>query len=419
MIRLAQTPMPDGMSLVDREAVAEYLPMEIKAAMLERMDGENQNMVQLQHAVEQLGQQLQQVAQQSEQADIEIMKTVQEITTAIEKINEQIIQLQGKHDKIESERMKEERENKIKDDAYNRGYTDAEKIMSGENDPVKLKTYQNEVNACYFTPKTGNVNISLIESKKGGYFHKGNPIYLPDDVLLLSFGADTQDNGFYYIFVGWCFGMVLKILKHGFIYCDMKEQQYKDVSNVFIKFYNEISTDKMLWQDNSEAWFSCGFIDRGGHRSEQVDYICSKIPNLFAYVGLTKPDSKQSLFYESKNGPFFLGQTELISKITGSIIDSSDFYIPDDFHPELCRQLARQYFIQKKLPDGSEVEKWIHGGDDHFRDCLNLAYIAGIKKSLIKYYWTSRLAKLFIQTENNYQIQPKVYYLNKITISET
>ena len=142
MIRLAQTPMPDGMPLVDREAVAEYLPMEIKAAMLERMSGNNQNLEQLQQAVEQLAQQLQQVAQQSEQADVEIMKTVQEITTAIEKINEQIIQLQSKHDKIENERMKEERENKIKDDAYNRGYTDAEKIMSGENEPLGMDELQ-------------------------------------------------------------------------------------------------------------------------------------------------------------------------------------------------------------------------------------------------------------------------------------
>ncbi len=257
-------------------------------------------------------------------------------------------------------------------------------FFEAKNDPVKLKTYQNEVNANYFTPKTSNLNIAYIENKKGNYNHKGNPLYLPEDILLLSFGADTQDNGFYYMFLGWCFGLVIKILKHGFIYCDVREQQYKDPANVFVKFYNEITMEKMMWQDNTEAWFSSGFIDRGGHRSRDVDYICSKIPNLHAYIGLTRPDPKQPLFYESQNGPYYLGQTESISKITSTIIDSPDFYIPDDFHPELCRQLARQYFIQKKLPDGSEVEKWIHGGDDHFRDCLNLAYIAGIKKKFDK-----------------------------------
>src|SRR5690606_8567991 len=39
MIRLAQTQMPDGQALVDREAVAEYLPSEIKSAVLARMQG--------------------------------------------------------------------------------------------------------------------------------------------------------------------------------------------------------------------------------------------------------------------------------------------------------------------------------------------------------------------------------------------
>jgi hypothetical protein len=34
MIRLAQTPMPDGQNIVDREAVVQYLPEEAKSAIL-------------------------------------------------------------------------------------------------------------------------------------------------------------------------------------------------------------------------------------------------------------------------------------------------------------------------------------------------------------------------------------------------
>ena len=66
MIRLAQTPMPDGSNIVDREAVAHYLPEEIKSALLKRMKKENQNLVQIQQ-VEETAKQLQQVGQQSEQ----------------------------------------------------------------------------------------------------------------------------------------------------------------------------------------------------------------------------------------------------------------------------------------------------------------------------------------------------------------
>lgn len=279
--------------------------------------------------------------------------------------------------------------------------------FEAKNDPVKLKTYQNEVNANYFTPKTNNLNVAYIESKKGGYNHKGNPLYLPDDVLLLSFGSDTQDNGFYYMFLGWGYGLTIKILKHGFIHCDVREQQYKDPTNTYIKYQTVISMEKMLWHDNVKAWFSAGFIDRGGHRSNDVDYICSKIPNLHAYIGLTRPDPKQPLFYESQNGPYYLGQTESISKITSTIIDSPDFYIPDDFHSDLCRQLARQYFIKKISPDGTEVEKWIHGGDDHFRDCLNLGYIAGIKKGFDKILLNQQACEMIYKNRNQLVVAGK------------
>ena len=82
------------------------------------------------------------------------------------------------------------------------------------------------------------------------------------------------------------------------------------------------------------------------------------------------------------------------------IIDSPDFFIPDDYHPELCRQLARQYFIKKTSPDGTEVIKWIHGGDDHFRDCLNLGYIAGIKKGFDKILLNKQACELIYKNRN-------------------
>ena len=54
MIRLAQTPMPDSQNLVDQKLVVEYLPEEIKAALLRRMGDKQVVLEELKQAVEML-----------------------------------------------------------------------------------------------------------------------------------------------------------------------------------------------------------------------------------------------------------------------------------------------------------------------------------------------------------------------------
>ena len=125
MIRLAQTTMPDGQSLVDREAVAQYLPQEIKSAMLQRMKGgQNQSIQQLQQGLEQITQQIQEFIQKDQQDDSQTIGALQEMTSAIEGINKQILQLQKEHDKI----VEDEKTQQMKDQSYNEGYKDSEKV---------------------------------------------------------------------------------------------------------------------------------------------------------------------------------------------------------------------------------------------------------------------------------------------------
>lgn len=132
MIRLAQTQMPDGQPLVDREAVVQYLPEEVKSALLRRMDGENQNLAQLQEAVESLSQQLQQIVQETRQMDEQTLSVIDEITSAIEQIKQQILQVEENNARMEDEKRKEEELNKIRSESYNSGYSDAESILSSE-----------------------------------------------------------------------------------------------------------------------------------------------------------------------------------------------------------------------------------------------------------------------------------------------
>ena len=135
MIRLAQTQMPDGSTLVDREAVAEYLPQEVKNALLARAEeGQTQVQQQIQQLAEQLAQieqALQQFVQQDQQDDAETVQTIEELASAIEQINQQIVQVKQANDMLEEEKQRLETEKKLKDDAYNSGYADAETTMSG------------------------------------------------------------------------------------------------------------------------------------------------------------------------------------------------------------------------------------------------------------------------------------------------
>lgn len=138
MVRLAQTPMPDGQTLVDREAVAFYLPQEVKSAMLRRMGNKQmiveQQIQQMTQAIQQVGEQLQQVATDSAKNDEEIFNMIEGITASIEKLNEKTLQLNEKHDTIVKEKKELERIDKIKSDAYNSGYFDAEKLLTANTD---------------------------------------------------------------------------------------------------------------------------------------------------------------------------------------------------------------------------------------------------------------------------------------------
>lgn len=138
MVRLAQTPMPDGQMLVDREAVAQYLPQEVKAAMLRRMGNKQmiveEQLQQLTQAIQQMGQQLQQVASDSAKNDEEIFKMIEGVTQAIDKLKQKTLQLEEKHDTIVKEKAELERTSKIKSEAYNAGYFDAEEVYTAQQE---------------------------------------------------------------------------------------------------------------------------------------------------------------------------------------------------------------------------------------------------------------------------------------------
>lgn len=139
MLRLAQTVMPDGQSIVDREAVVEYLPIEIKSSLLSRIEDKQgpieQQIQELEgaleevgQAVQELGQGMQEVAQESNQNDEEQFSTMEQLMEGLESLQAEIVQLKEEHDMILEEQERLEMEEQIRRDSYNEGFGDAESL---------------------------------------------------------------------------------------------------------------------------------------------------------------------------------------------------------------------------------------------------------------------------------------------------
>jgi len=141
MIRLAQTQMPDGQSLVDREAVVEFLPQEVKTAVLRNAEqGANAFQGQLEEITafvqeqaqasqqfqQEMTQTIQQLTQEMQKNDQQTMQVIENIVKSLEKINGEIVTIKQQQAEKEQAVAQEEERSKLYDDAYNEGFRDAE-----------------------------------------------------------------------------------------------------------------------------------------------------------------------------------------------------------------------------------------------------------------------------------------------------
>jgi phage terminase large subunit GpA-like protein len=266
-----------------------------------------------------------------------------------------------------------------------------------KNDPEAKRTYETETMARWPKRQARKMEVSYLEAKKvKGFYQYGDNHRIPDDVVALTFGGDSQKDGFYYSIYGWGYMMSCWLIRHDFIKCPSDPNQ--NHQNVYVNFKNALYSEPLRWQDNTEADWRYGLLDRGGHRPDDVDFICSHMSNIKAYVGAAKYDDKKSAIYKSDTGNFFLGQPQMLSDFTGTLLGSDMMYFPWDTTAEYFDQIWRQFFEKRINTKGEQEEVWIHGyagdgkatesgtGPDHYRDCFNLAYaaakLAGLDKKL-------------------------------------
>jgi phage terminase large subunit GpA-like protein len=248
------------------------------------------------------------------------------------------------------------------------------KFFESKNDAERMRMYQTEVMARYYKRSTERISVAYLESKRQGYNQYDMTGKIPDDVLIITAGVDTQDDCFYYVLVGWCQYMKFYILRHDTIHCPINDPQFRDQAAVFAQFTNGLNRFPLQYPSGSQANIRLGFVDRGGHRPEHVDYICSHNSTFQPYIGLTRPNLQKDLVYKSDSGGHWLGQSERLSEMTSKLIEAEDWFIPEDCGEEFLRGLVLQYHKTATDRDGKVSTKWIHGGNDHYRDCFNLAY---------------------------------------------
>lgn len=242
--------------------------------------------------------------------------------------------------------------------------------------PMKRKAYENEDMARFFKRKSESRGIEYFMKKRAGYRQYGPDAVVPDEVLVLECCFDTQDNGFYYRIRGWGRNMETWLIRHDFIETPMDEKM-QNKAEVYQKVIEDIG--QPLKKKNGESCrITFGFIDRGGHRSGYVEYLCDHIPWLHAYVGNTRIDPKQPLIKKSRTGNFYLGQTELLSEIVEQYVGLNTWHLPDDVTEEYLTQLTAQYWTTDTDEHGQIKRRYIRLPKDHYRDTENMG-IAVVK----------------------------------------
>jgi hypothetical protein len=144
MIRLAQTNAEDGLPVVDRKAILEYLPATDKKAIIERLENQKAQQKQEQEIANQQALEQQQMQQQQVKGEMDASVT-QQVTQMLQEVIAQVQTIGGQVDELildKEDRDKKEYESKIEEKGYKRGVKDGKMQTKEENN--KEETMLNE-----------------------------------------------------------------------------------------------------------------------------------------------------------------------------------------------------------------------------------------------------------------------------------
>lgn len=110
--------------------------------------------------------------------------------------------------------------------------------------------------------------------------------FVPQDVLVLTAGVDTQDDRFEVEIVGWGEGKESWGIRYQKLYGDMNQQQVYDDLDEFLK-------TTFTREDGTVLEIASACVDTGGHHSVEVERFCKErfARKIFAIKGSSKPEA--------------------------------------------------------------------------------------------------------------------------------
>lgn len=178
------------------------------------------------------------------------------------------------------------------------------KFLESKDDPQKLKVFYNTVLGQLWEDRgeLDDEDSMLARREDYGTRDDGTHVELPEGVLVLTCGVDTQDDRLEYEVVGWGHYRESWGIKKGIIYGDPNEatvwHRLDDVLDHVYKFKN-----------SRGLRISRTFVDSGGHKTQSVYKQCRARTGrqVFAIKGsnqhdapLTKPPSKVNIVVDGK-----------------------------------------------------------------------------------------------------------------------
>jgi phage terminase large subunit GpA-like protein len=233
------------------------------------------------------------------------------------------------------------------------------------------QNYLNEDMARFFKPQVNRLTEGYFRgkiAKDGGEYTTTGEI--PDGVLVALGGVDTQDTGFYYSIVGYGRYMECWILRFGWIPCDMNMSDFKDPQKVLLRFEQEYFKTPLKYKDGRTLPVIMTMIDEGGHREKQIRYICQRHRDIAPYKGVGRD---MPLFKKSETKKLYLCNAESLSKLVEKDMASDTWHLPVDVTQDYLDQIQKQYTTEVRDKNGNPKYEWVHGGEDHYRDTLNMA----------------------------------------------
>lgn len=173
------------------------------------------------------------------------------------------------------------------------------KFLEAENDPEKLKTVYNTLLGKLWEDRSAQIDEDVILDRREKYEAE-----LPDGVLCLTCGVDTQDNRLEYEVVGHGLNRITWGIRKGII---MGKPDNDDTWNRL----DGVIDHEYLFKDGKRLKISATLVDSGGHYTQEVYENCLKRFNkrVFAIKGkggegipYVSPPTKVNVVKEDSKG---------------------------------------------------------------------------------------------------------------------